>query len=515
MYRLIIVDDETLILNGLQNFIDWQSIGFELTGCFDTGETALAYILQNPVDAVLSDIKMPQFDGIKMVETLRKSGKPDIIVVFLSGYNDFVLAQSSIRLGVFDYILKPSDPKKIKEVFARVKTNLDQKAQKIKEEEKRHLIFKQVSELPAQEYFLKSFYKRVSFGTENEMENNFLYSTNRQLQNNYNLTTIFPKRLLTISTNSIEEMEIMKRVCSAIHVFITQYIPSEGLLQKFLYEVEDNWAVSIVYVNYQKNEISHILEALKTILASTDIMVVTNQKTVEVNAIDELYLANLSILYGIPNQYLRLEFLSLWFCRDCKLQQAIKEKNLPTCNLVVAKFKEAIFSMPRSVKLKFLNAFVLVCCAYIFSQCNSLQIKEDIRFIQENCILVENSILEMVFRRIFQDYFGMDRNNSLKHSRLCDEIVQYLFMHYSENITMKKLADQFSISPNYLGALFTDCEGEKLKDFLNRLRIEKAKILIQQGKMSLNQIADEVGFGNYEYFRKKYFSLEGKNPSDE
>jgi two-component system response regulator YesN len=126
MYKLIIVDDEQAILNGLKNVIDWNSLGFEIAGTYTNGEQALQEVLQNPPDAILTDIKMPVKDGISFIKDVREAGFNNIKVVYLSGYDDFKYAQASTRLGAVDYILKPSNPKDIINIFSKIRNALDQ-----------------------------------------------------------------------------------------------------------------------------------------------------------------------------------------------------------------------------------------------------------------------------------------------------------------------------------------------------------------------------------------------------
>ena len=107
LYKVVLVDDEAWILAGLQNAIQWEDAGFLVAGTYCNGKEALNAILKDPPDALLTDIKMPILDGISLVNQLRAAGLSQIEVVFLSGYDDFELAQSSLRLGAVDYVLKP------------------------------------------------------------------------------------------------------------------------------------------------------------------------------------------------------------------------------------------------------------------------------------------------------------------------------------------------------------------------------------------------------------------------
>lgn len=135
MYRLLIVDDEVGIRNGLANFFPWAELGFEVAGQARNGEQALKMIREDerPIDVLMTDIKMPVMDGLKLIEQLKKidfSGK----IILLSAYNEFEYARRGLQLGVYDYILKPTDYKKIAELFERLKKELDTAGGSRKEE---------------------------------------------------------------------------------------------------------------------------------------------------------------------------------------------------------------------------------------------------------------------------------------------------------------------------------------------------------------------------------------------
>ena len=134
MYRLIIVDDEDVIRNGLQTVVDWSSLGFTVVGAFGKGEEALGYIRNNTVDAVLLDIWMPRLSGLDLAEVLRRES-PGARIVVLSGYDNFSYAQQAIELSVFSYLLKPVKEEQIRDVFTRVRQSLDEERSTARREE--------------------------------------------------------------------------------------------------------------------------------------------------------------------------------------------------------------------------------------------------------------------------------------------------------------------------------------------------------------------------------------------
>lgn len=127
MYQLIIVEDEAKIRNGIVNLFPWTNIGFEVVGSFSDGQQALAYLAQNPVDVVLTDIRMPNMGGVELAKRIAESKLP-VIVVFLSAFQDFDYLHQAILNGVKDYLVKPVKYDELIECFSRIKDHLDQQS---------------------------------------------------------------------------------------------------------------------------------------------------------------------------------------------------------------------------------------------------------------------------------------------------------------------------------------------------------------------------------------------------
>ena len=97
MLKVLLVDDEPFILQGLKVLIDWNAEGYEVVGAVRTGQEAIDYLKENPVDLVMTDIKMPVMSGIELLEEVRRDQISDAYFIILSGYNDFAYAQQAVR----------------------------------------------------------------------------------------------------------------------------------------------------------------------------------------------------------------------------------------------------------------------------------------------------------------------------------------------------------------------------------------------------------------------------------
>ncbi len=124
MYRVVLVDDERLIIRGLSSVVPWEELGCRVVGSAYDGESGLALIRRERPDMVLTDIRMPNMDGLTMLAAL-KSEFPRMQTSVLTAYRDFEYARQAIRLGVCRYLLKPSDMKEIQEAIRQMSAQLD------------------------------------------------------------------------------------------------------------------------------------------------------------------------------------------------------------------------------------------------------------------------------------------------------------------------------------------------------------------------------------------------------
>ncbi len=118
LLKLVIVDDEPIILKGLLATYDWNAMGFTVAGNALSGEESLRVIREVRPDVVLTDIRMKQITGLMVMEEIQKTDI-DCLFIVISAYRDFTYAQKACSLGAFDYLLKPIEEEVLRETMAR------------------------------------------------------------------------------------------------------------------------------------------------------------------------------------------------------------------------------------------------------------------------------------------------------------------------------------------------------------------------------------------------------------
>ena len=126
MYKVIIVDDEPIIVEGLQKGIEWEKWNCEIVGTGSSGMEGLELVKKLEPDILISDISMANMDGLAMVAAI-KSEHPNVEVCLLTGFRNFEYAQQAIKLGVTRFLLKPSKIDELEEAIDAMIKNLQSK----------------------------------------------------------------------------------------------------------------------------------------------------------------------------------------------------------------------------------------------------------------------------------------------------------------------------------------------------------------------------------------------------
>ncbi len=504
LYQLVLVDDEDWILSGIQNAIEWEEIGFEIAGAYTNGRDAVKAMLENPPDAVLTDIKMPIQDGISMARELREAGLEEIEIVFLSGYDDFELAQSSMRLGAVDYVLKPSAPEQIIEVFVRIREKLD--ARRKKAEERRadselvqagirvfkQAVFNSITEgnrtvynrlMTLYEEFAEREKGRCYVAAAAALEGSVVEQMpDRSAAQGVQALKAQAKKL---KADWGKEMELIENQFS-----VSFYLPdctakeAEELMESFRRRLRREAGCRLTWgISGEYQDFSQIWEACETSFARLFSLKLSSDGRM-------LYqrLGNDDVLKAAAedrDQQIILWSLKNWFAQIDRAEEW--EQRRLTRRMVYG------------LGMLFLeNGMEETQIASLY------QILEE-----ESCEKIRKRIISFV-----QAEFLPEKRENSRNANLCREAAKYISKNYAEEITLADLAERFYISANYLGTLFRKNMGMGIKEYQTAVRLEQADVLISSGKFKLYRVAEMVGYPNYEYFRKTYQKYRGRNPSE-
>ena len=137
MVRILLVDDEPFIVQGLKAMIELDNPKYRIVGEASDGKEALEFLKREKVDLIIADVQMPVMSGLELLETIRKEKISDAYFMVLSGYSDFQYAQQALRYDCIDYVLKPVKQEDLRRVLRQVE-RLEQ--EKMEQEEQKQFL---------------------------------------------------------------------------------------------------------------------------------------------------------------------------------------------------------------------------------------------------------------------------------------------------------------------------------------------------------------------------------------
>ncbi len=160
MLKVFLVEDESVVREGLRDNIPWQQYGYEFVGEASDGEMALPLIQKTKPDVLLTDIKMPFMDGLSLSRLVHQEF-PDMKIIIISGYDDFEYARGAILVGAEQYLLKPVTRAAMQKVLAELKTKIENEREQKTYQEKFQSEAREYEQFSRTDFFVKVFEGRM------------------------------------------------------------------------------------------------------------------------------------------------------------------------------------------------------------------------------------------------------------------------------------------------------------------------------------------------------------------
>ena len=526
MYNILLVDDEAIILRGIERKL--SEINYFSVYSAVNGKDALDIVDTHNIHAMILDINMPEMNGLQLLEMLLEKQK-DILVVMLSGYDEFEYAQKALKLNAFDYILKPIDSNDVQIIGERIKEALDKK--KEKENEHKMLIdeVRNNHKIIKERFFLDILHKKLD-NASFEKKRDFL---DLRIKGNHFRVAIIE---ICFNLNSLnfeveEELQVLLR---SIEIFLENVKEISNELE--IFHISDNGYIILFSGDISEEDVKifGFLEMLKKDIEA--------QRSVDISiGVGD----NCNGILGISTSY---EQASKALKRKLLLGEGyIYSINDFSGDAIVAglnSFLEGIYANLITVKtadiLKRLeeafnfireNKNILDPFAVQFFTLNYISIL--VTFLQENGINVNNipDIESNFLTKVF-DINSIDKleswicelvkkicNRIIEHSRnsysnLVSKMKLFINDKYFEDLSVNYLSAVFNFSPNYLGHIFKNEMEMTLNEYINKVRVEGAKKLLKGTKMMIYEIAYKCGFSDQHYFSQVFKKIEGLSPKE-
>jgi two-component system response regulator YesN len=509
--KVLVVDDEPVICKGLRLTIPWTEMGAEVLEAYD-GEQALQIMNNISADLILTDVKMPRMNGLELVEHLHNRHFPGKVVM-LSGYEEFSYVKKALQFGVKDYLLKPVDADELigllNKLLMEIAEEKDRKTARKLEAYYRYMAKEMVENAARDDAafpeplspcrFVVSRigeYYRLANGTSEPEQTRLrarwkervdgafreagLPSVSLFLQTNLLLTVVPENEDALLSGEAIRH--IMDG-CSG-----QELVPGHRL----------EWmaAEDAVRLQEMKPKVHHLIRLLQqgtngaaaSAGGETDIM---RRKSPSAGYPKEIEKTLLDLLFQHKEAEMRHTVRQL-FEHFRKHEYTLQEAHL-VCQEMYTMAERRLRAtaglhelsrLPdlKTADLQVYNSFAAV--EHLFWQA-----------------LLETSEL-------------LKRANIGRNRPIIERVKAYIQQNYAQDLKSYEIADKLRITPNYFSSIFKKETGKSFHEYVNEVRIEKAKELLLTTSELVGTIALAVGYKEYKYFSNIFKKHNGFVPSE-
>lgn len=501
MFKLLIVDDEPTVLRGLTHKIPWQELNVTLVGEASNGKAALELAQQLSPDLVLTDIRMPEMDGLALTRALAEHC-PQTEVIILTGYADFSYAQEALRIGVADYVLKPTAKDKIIAAVQRAQQRLTQ--------ERRLTLLQELPALQAQflelvtrrlvgdveltqrmaalnlqleEYRLAAF--RFVEHAAGMRERNLQALKNAIVSVNAGCTYFWGENtvLSVFSLDDSESAQEMIRACEEICTMVEQF--SEGCL-----------CAGISQPHQGATELADAAEEALCALAQhfyTEETVLLYTPVQETGSGDK-----------------ESTMTPIWLL---ELETALEQYEFEAVSVLL----EKLFSEWRSCSID--QTQIVSACMQVYYLCvrvlkrNNHATPDETNLKQ---LLAANRLptLEKLMTQLIAQTQQELRAGCTSYSEAVLDTKQYIQTHYAARLYLSEIAQSVFLNPHHLCRLFKKECGQTINEYITRVRVDAAKQLLQQRRSLSYAVGEAVGFNDPAYFSMVFKKVVGQSPKE-
>ncbi|MCD8077201.1 MAG: response regulator [Lachnospiraceae bacterium] len=534
MYSAVIVDDERKVCNLILELGDWQRFGIEVAQVCTDGEEALEAICRLQPDIVLTDVRMPVYDGLELIRLVSEKGLHPAFII-LSGYKYFEYAYSAFKYGVIDYLLKPIDGEQLNEVLDKTCQILGRQKRYARAEDEIRRLNEHVEQSNRRNMFLHLFDRGETFPrTAEELKKTyqksfpkealrvFFVRTNRDLEDDNSVLLVqkLEGTIRRVLKGDIEAKwpDSPVRVCTGtVHgglavilnfpVEETEWIKS--LLQTILFDMID---VAEVFGNSQVSVgLSPMVTELKELPGLA--------RMAEQAEAAKVVLGANRVLELSAYRFSRLTLEQVFTESERKsLKKAVETLSVGAMNSWLDRLEAAVDKRPplRPEVILGLRDEIggeLEAYARLHREENFEEFRQS--YLRETAQAAGLPAFFHCLRDVITRQMEIWRKARESEEKLPIRLAKaYLAEHYGEAVTLEQTAEQVGLSPAYFSTQFRQMEGRTFSDYLTSVRMEAARELLATTTMTNYEIASRIGYADEKYFGKVFKKEVGIRPGE-
>jgi two-component system response regulator YesN len=468
-YHVVLVDDEKMVLNSLALAFDWDATDFEVIATFQSSLEALEQILLLKPDLVFTDIKMPEMDGLQLMEAVHKV-QPQIKFVIISGHEEFSYAKKALNLGAVNYCLKPLEDEEILTILKQVSDTLEEE------------VF----------YFDTLFHSMLHTPTE----------ANITRFTNY----------LTVQKNCVSNITLAASI-KDIHTELDGYVHYYKIhyeLDTYIYIIEDNEFVGSIGFSQRIKQL-FLREKIQNYCYMPSHLNQNFCKDIKklLNCIYAYYLYPIDITkatFAVPFKETNNDYVELLITETSKNN---------TRNVInILKNYETLYA-PEHRTLEDVIMIYNICMSMLYRLEGSYfedQLRspsELLRAFKDISSLFQYLITFLSNTNQVCNTINMDliKNNNFK------KIIDYINNNYTAPLSFQEICQTYTINPSYLSQVFKRELDTTFTNYIKDLRINYAKDLLVKTNEPISFICEKVGYTQYFYFSKLFKKETGMTPT--
>lgn len=521
MLRVLLVDDEPFIIQGLKVLIDWEQEGFTIAGTASNGKEAYEFLQKENVDLIIADIQMPIMTGLELQEVIRKENLSNAYFVILSGYADFEYARRALQNECTDYILKPVDKEMLLKLLNRVHA--------MRDEDDR---VQQKNQKMEKAYFARQLISLI----KGKYDNSNLEYVSSHMKCREGVRYVEIQMAESGADEDVTDQE-MREFQRQMYECCVSFLKEHA--QNCVFDVsadEKIYDVGLIFFHYMAEEVSldekgylqDMLEYLSKSLPHPVIMLVGKQVQ-DISNIARSY-GNACMLRSFQGfrskkdiyfyeEEVQVSNDGMVLCKKSldDLLKVVEQNNPMEIRAAVDRFYEEMGQ--RGLRGESMNLNI----NYLLFQLIHLASEQDDEVNQEEILrLISESSFEtgtmrgskahlMRFACEYGDYLSQLRKNVSRG--VLGNVEKEIKENYADNLTLKSLSEKYYVNSAYLGQLFRKKYGQSFKDYLNNYRMDRAADLLLHSDKKIIQVAEDVGYHDLDYFVNRFIQAKGCTPA--
>ncbi len=532
MYKILLVDDEILVRDAIRENIDWEKLDCELIGDCENGKQAVEFVKTHEVDIVLTDILMPYMDGMELSHFLHDN-YPDILIVIFSGFGEFEYAKKAIQYNVSEYMLKPVTAMELTKVIENMKEKLDSR----KKEQRKMESLTQVSQ---------DYHKNANVIRSKALD--CLVKCTRDVQVSLDelerMGITFQAASYRVAVFDIDtysemyQMDMDKQQESALMAFVLFNVGDEIVVREkagVVYQ-EGNNRVCIIFAGNRTKEFSEsihricheIQKKVKEVIGlETSIGIGSWVRSpyeliysyrLAAKAIAYRYLLGGNLLFDMEE---KKTDNSIFLMKDLEtLTEAIKSGDRRLMEETLGQIETEIKSA--LVEKSYACIYLQQVIRAIGNTCQSLSEEPEKIVAQREALLKAvteqrtfsqaAALVEKYAQEVFDELQELNSSSGQRQGMLAMDYIQKNYM--DPGLSLNSICSYLNISTSYFSTIFKEMTGETFIEVLTRIRMEKAKELLENTTMKNYEIAEKVGFSDPHYFGISFKKITGKTPTE-